>query len=49
MKSSWYGNDPLVLRDFLYELICQAKRQEEMELLVEVVLTIQQAPRAAPN
>ena len=49
MKSSWNGNDPQALKEFLYQLICQAKRPEEMELLIEIVLTIQQAPRAAPN
>ena len=49
MKSSRDGNDPQVLKEYLYELICQARRPEEMELLVEVVLSIQQAQRVAPN
>ena len=49
MKSSWNGNDPQVLKEFLYQLICQAKRPEEMELLIEMVLSIQHAPRGAPN
>jgi hypothetical protein len=48
MKSSWDGNDPQVLKEFLYQLICQAKRSEEIDLLVEVVLTIQ-APRVVPS
>jgi hypothetical protein len=48
MKSSWDGNDPQVLKEFLYQLICQAKRPEEMDLLVEVILTIQ-APRVVPS
>jgi hypothetical protein len=49
MKSSRDGNDPQALKEYLYELICQAKRPEEVELLVEVVLSIQHALRAAPN
>jgi len=48
MKSSWDGNDPQVLKEFLYQLICQAKRSEDIDLLVEVILTIQ-APRVVPS
>ena len=48
MNSSWDRNDPQVLKEFLYQLICQAKRPDEMDLLVEVILTIQ-APRVVPS
>jgi len=48
MNSSWNRNDPQVLKEFLYQLICQAKRSEEIDLLVEVILTIQ-APRVVPS
>jgi hypothetical protein len=44
MNSSRDGNDPQVLQAFLYDLICQLKRPEETELLVEVILNIQQPP-----
>ena len=48
MKSSWDRNDPQVLLAFLYDLICNMKRPEEIGLLVEVVLNIQQ-PRSMPR
>jgi len=48
MKSSWDGNDPQVLKEFLYQLIYKAKRSEDIDLLVEVILTIQ-APRVVPS
>ena len=48
MKSSWDGNDPQVLKEFLYQLICKAKRSEDIDLLVEVILTIQ-SPRVVPS
>ena len=47
MKSSWNGNNPDVLAKFLLELIYQAKHPKEMELLVEVFLSIQQVSRPA--
>jgi len=49
MKSSWDGNDPQALKEFLYQLIYHAKRPEEVDLLLEAILSIQQMPRAAPN
>jgi hypothetical protein len=49
MKSPWEGNDPEVLKEFLYELICETRQPEEMELLVEAVMSIQHASRAAPT
>jgi hypothetical protein len=48
MKSSWNGNDPQVLKEFLYQLFCHAKGPEEIDLLLEVILTIQ-APRVVPS
>ena len=48
MKSSWDGNDPQVLKEFLYQLFCHAKRPEEVDLLLEVILTIQ-APHVVPS
>jgi len=38
MNSSWDRNDPQALLAFLYDLICNVKRPEEVELLVEAVL-----------
>jgi hypothetical protein len=49
MKFSWDGNDPQALKEFLYQLIYYAKRPEEVDLLLEAILSIQQMPRAAPN
>ena len=48
MKSSWDGNDPQVLKEFLYQLICHAKQPEEIDLPLEIILTVQ-APRAVPG
>jgi len=48
MNSSWDRNDPQVLQAFLYDLICEVKRREETELLIEVVLNIQR-PRSMPR
>jgi len=44
MNSSWDGKDPQVLQAFLYDLICNVKRPEETELLVEVILNMQKPP-----
>lgn len=44
MNTTLDGNDPRVLQAFLYDLICQVKRPEETELLVDVILNIQQPP-----
>jgi len=42
MKSFAYRNDPQVLQDFLYELVCAVKQPEQTDLLVEVLLRIEQ-------
>jgi hypothetical protein len=44
MNSSLDRNDLQALQDFLYDLAGEAKRPEEVELLVEILLTIQQSP-----
>jgi hypothetical protein len=49
MKSSFDGNDPRALEEFLCDLICETKRPEDTDLLMRVLLTVQQTHRAAPN
>jgi len=44
MNSSFDRDDPQALQDFLYDLAGEAKRPEDVELLVEVLLNIQQPP-----
>jgi hypothetical protein len=48
MNSSFDRSDPQALQEFLYDLIGAVKRPEEIELLVEVIMTIQQ-PRGRPR
>lgn len=42
MNSFTDRQDQQALEDYLYDLICEVKRPEETDLLVEVLLTIQQ-------
>jgi hypothetical protein len=44
MKSALDANNLRALEEFLYDLICEMKQPDEMELLVDVLLTIQQPP-----
>jgi hypothetical protein len=41
MRSFPYANDPRVLQDFLYELMCEVKEPQQTELLVEVLLRLE--------
>jgi hypothetical protein len=41
MRSFPYRNNPQVLQDFLYELVCEVKQPEQTELLVEVLLRLE--------
>ena len=41
MRSFSYANDPRVLQDFLYELMCEVKEPQQTELLVEVLLWLE--------
>jgi hypothetical protein len=49
MNSTMAGNNPRALEGFLRDLICEVKRPEETDLLVEVLLTMQQTPPTAPD
>jgi hypothetical protein len=45
MKSSSNQRNQKALQHFLEELMCEARRPEEIELLAEILESLQQAPR----
>jgi hypothetical protein len=42
MRSFPYRNNPQVLQDFLYELVCEVKQPQQTELLIEILMRIEQ-------
>ena len=49
MNSSLAGDNPRALEEYLCDLICELKRPEETDLLMEVLLALCQPPQAAPK
>jgi 7,8-dihydro-6-hydroxymethylpterin-pyrophosphokinase len=42
MKPFSYRNNPQVLQDFLYELVCEVKQPQQTELLIEILRRMEQ-------
>ncbi len=41
MRSFSCRNDPRALEDFLYDLACEVKQQEQSDLLIELMMRIE--------